>query len=126
MRAPRVRQPVAELILRGIKTIEVRSVITHVQGPIYVYAGKKRFEREWEQEIAKKYGLDMDALPRGLIVGTVEIVDCLPHKKSNGKDACFTITCPDGLFGWRLARPKRATRMRKPKKQPQPVFFNPF
>ena len=33
-----IRQPWAELILRGVKTIEVRSRDTDVRGPIYIYA----------------------------------------------------------------------------------------
>lgn len=36
-----VRQPWAELILRGVKTIEVRTVDTRQRGTIYLYASKK-------------------------------------------------------------------------------------
>jgi hypothetical protein len=35
-----VRQPWIELILRGVKTIEVRSQDTRIRGTIYLYASK--------------------------------------------------------------------------------------
>src|SRR5205809_7999638 len=43
MRALSIRQPYAELILRGIKTVEYRSRATSIIGErFYIYAGKKR------------------------------------------------------------------------------------
>jgi predicted transcriptional regulator len=42
MRALSIRQPYAELILRGVKTIEYRSWPTRIIGqPFYIYAAKK-------------------------------------------------------------------------------------
>ena len=42
MRALSIRQPYAELILRGIKTIEYRSRPTRIIGqPFYIYAARK-------------------------------------------------------------------------------------
>lgn len=55
----------------------------------------------------------MDSLPRGVVVGTVEIVDCKPSRKHDG-------------FEWHLARPERGKRLRRPTKHPQPGFFYPF
>ena len=34
----------------------------------------------------------MDGLPRGVLVGTVEIVGCLPLKQDDSQAACFEIT----------------------------------
>ena len=38
LRAISIRQPFAELVLRGDKIIEYRSKVTHVRGRVYVYA----------------------------------------------------------------------------------------
>jgi predicted transcriptional regulator len=44
MRALSIRQPFAELILRGIKTIEYRTRPTRIIGErFYIYASKKLF-----------------------------------------------------------------------------------
>ena len=58
----------------------------------------------------EKYGISdvsCDNLPRGVIVGTVELYDCDDDE-------------------WYLRNPERATTLRKPKNKPQPVWFNPF
>jgi len=126
VRALSVRQPFAELILRGIKTVEVRSRRTHVRGRVYVYASRTRDNPGDEARVSRKHRIDVDALPRGVLVGTVEIVDCSPLRRPDSKAAGFAITDPAGLFAWHLARPRRAARKLTPAKQPQPVFFNPF
>jgi hypothetical protein len=46
-------------------------------------------------------------LPRGVLVGTVDLYDC-----NGGK--------------WYVRDPRRAAKLLKPKNQPQPVWFNPF
>jgi hypothetical protein len=68
----------------------------------------------------------VDDLPRGVLVGTVEIVGCLPLQISDSKAACFEISETHGFYGWLLARPDRAEDLLKPRNQPQPMFFNPF
>src|SRR5215218_3103712 len=94
MRALSIRQPFAELILRGLKTIEYRSRPTRIIGErFYIYASKKRAVRErlsvtkadnivvpteklpqWMYELAKLFILDN--LPTGVIVGTASISKC--------------------------------------------------
>ncbi len=99
MLALSVRQPFADRIMRGTKRIEYRGIRTHIRGRVYVYASLKR-----EAGAA-------EALPRGVIVGTVEIYSCI------GKV---------GDFHWHLRAPKRLAVPRRPTGQPQPVWFNPF
>jgi ATP-dependent Lhr-like helicase len=113
MRALSVRQPWAELILRGDKTIEVRSQATQVRGKIYVYASASRYSPAEEAEIQADLDFSIDELPRGLIVGTVEITDCIEN----------TI---EGDFEWSLTNPERLTQPLKPKNRPNPVWFYPF
>ena len=126
MRAFSVRQPWAELILLGHKTIEVRSRRTHLRERVFIYTGLKRIEPEEEARIADRYGIDVDGLPRGVLVGTVQIIGCQPLKRDDSPAACFEITDTDGFYAWLLARPQRAEDLVKPKYQPQPMFFNPF
>ena len=113
MRALSVRQPHAEAIMRGIKEIEYRSQVTNIRERIYIYASKTRTRAE-EADMMAQYGIDdveCNELPRGVLVGTVEIADC-----TDGGD----------YYHWHLVSPKPAGRLRKPTNQPQPVWFNPF
>jgi hypothetical protein len=126
MRALSVRQPWAELILLGHKTIEVRSRRTNLRERVYIYAGLNRIEPEEEARIADQYGIDVDGLPRGLLVGTVLIVGCQPLRRNDSQAACFEIAEIAGFYGWLLARPQRTEELVKPTRHPQPMFFNPF
>jgi hypothetical protein len=114
------------LILLGHKTIEVRSGRTNILERVHSYAGRNRIEAEEEARIASQIGIDVDALPRGVLVGTVEIVGCRPVEMSDSKAACFEIDQADNDFAWLLERPERAETLQAPKNHPQPVFFNPF
>ena len=110
MRALSIRQPHAEAIMRGKKKIEYRSAATKIRGRILIYAAQGRYSARDEARMMKNYGIKdvaCDALPRGVLVGTVELFDC-----DGGK--------------WHLRKPERARRLLKPKNHPQPVWFNPF
>jgi hypothetical protein len=126
MRAISIRQPWAELILRRRKTIEVRSRPTRIRERVYIYAGQGRSEPEDETQVALKYRIDLDRLPRGVLVGTVEIVGCRPLVRKDSSAAGFKVTGTSGLYAWLLSKPMRAGRLQKPKNHPQPMWFNPF
>ena len=126
MRALSVRQPWAELILLGHKTIEVRSRATHLRERVYVYTGQSRIDAEEESRIAARFGIDVDRLPRGFLVGTVEIVGSRHLNSGDSEAACFEIDGGSGLYAWVLDRPKRSEVLEKPMRHPQPMFFNPF
>ena len=110
MRALSIRQPHAEAIMRGVKTIEYRSRATRIRGRIYIYASLGRYSAEDEAKMMEDYGIDdvlCHDLPRGVIIGKVELYEC------NDGD-------------WHVRNPERTKRLRKPKNHPQPVWFNPF
>lgn len=107
MKALSIRQPWAELIMRGIKTTEFRSRATKVRGRIHIYAAMGRCSREDELQCMARHGIDADALPRGVVVGTVELCGC------DGDE-------------WQLRLPERAAELRKPDNHPMPVWFTPF
>jgi hypothetical protein len=108
-----VRQPWAELILLGLKDIEYRSRRTNIRGRVYLYATLNRIDPEDEAEIEEESGIDIDGLPRGVLVGTVEIFDCQPSE--------------EGDFEWLLRNPERLATPQKPAKKPcSGGFFQPF
>jgi hypothetical protein len=106
-RALSVRQPYVELILQGRKTIEYRSRATRVRERVYLYASRI----PGPDDAFADADLDWDELPRGLLLGSVEIVGC------EWGEACYE---------WRLSRPARLKTPRKPTRRPQPMFFFPF
>ena len=110
MRALSIRQPNAEAILRGTKKVEYRSAPTKIRGRIYIYASLGRYSSEEEAELMHMYEItdvSCDELPRGVLVGTVELHDC------------------DG-GEWYLQKPQREEPLIKPARKAQPVWFNPF
>ncbi len=111
MLALSIRQPYAELILRGVKTIEYRTVRTTKIGErFYIYvsqqwAGVNGFDGPAFEALRD------DELPTGVIVGSAVISKCIKG---------------DTYYEWHLKDVKRYTRHRKPTRQPQPVWFRPF
>lgn len=104
-RALSIRQPHAENILLGVKKNEYRSRRTHIRGRVYIYAGKSTYDLR-----GGIYELSDDLLPRGLIVGTVEIVGC--------EEISYR-------WAWKLANPVRYAEPIRPIGQPQPGFWKP-
>ncbi len=114
-----IRQPWVELILRGVKTIEVRSQNTQVRGPIYLYSAKKLAEIPAADAAIRKYQLDIESLPRGVLVGTVEIVETARCRPRDAAAACVPRALLKGQFAWRLGNARRL-------EQPLPVRFLPY
>lgn len=109
-RALSIRQPHAEAIMRGVKTTEYRSGPTRIRGRIFIYASLGRYPKDEEAELMADYEIGdiaCDDLPRGVIIGTVNLHDC-----------------EDG--DWHVTEPERAKTLKKPTNHPQPVWFNPF
>lgn len=106
-RALSIRQPYAEQILRGTKKVEYRAMATKIRERVYIYASLTPGDEVDFARVRAKPGM----LPTGVLVGTVEIVDC---------------TGTPGDHEWHLARPKRLLRKLVPKNHPQPAWFFPF
>jgi hypothetical protein len=143
MRALSIRQPYAELILRGIKTVELRSRSTRIVGErFYIYACKARAippippvsppaavwsddlrvaappPPRWMIELAEQVRMIEPGalLPTGVIVGSAVIERVTPPDPADA----------GALFRWHLVDVERAKRFRKPRGHPQPVWFTPF
>ncbi len=108
-RAISIRQPYAEQILRGIKVREYRTVPTNIRERVYIYASQK--PGDWH--LYDLLGYDAAKLPRGVLIGTVEITGCECHSKA-------------GCYAYLLTGPRRLRTKLKPKNQPNPIWFNPF
>jgi ASCH domain-containing protein len=161
MLALSIRQPYAELILRGIKTVEYRSRRTNVIGErFFIYASRGRSQKPgagsgsgiwskdlsekntppplWMIELAEQVGMIEPGtlLPTGVIVGSavierVEKVDSgewiVDGDRREGRSPLSTNDYrPSTLFKWHLVDVRRAWRLRKPTRHPQPVWFRPF
>jgi hypothetical protein len=142
MRALSIRQPYAELILRGINTAEFRSRRTHILGErFYIYAAKGparsrsvdpivEGQRIWSDDLAVP-GTDrgltppswmmrlaeeliLGKQPTGMIVGTARISECHTHDGATG------------LFAWQLTDVVRLTIPIQPARHPQPAWWRPF
>jgi hypothetical protein len=142
MLALSIRQPFAELILRGIKTVEYRSRPTRVIGRrFFIYASKAAAAKAvwsrdlaapgealppWMIELAEQVGMiepgTFALLPRGVIVGSAVIEKCVQLKHPHPNP----LPGGEGMYAWHLADVERAKTLRKPKGCPQPVWFNPF
>lgn len=126
MRALSIRQPYAELILRGIKTIEYRTRPTRLLGErFWIYASKTpaavwssdleaAHPPKWLLELARQVRLidPQDALPTGVLVGSA-VIDRVSQVDEH-------------TFGWHLADIRREANPKHPARHPQPTWFNPF
>lgn len=114
MKALSLTQPWAELVVLGEKQWETRSWRTSHRGRIAIHAAKK--VPVWALELAQSNRYFVDAiqnyppikLPRGVIVGTVEVIDMKPTE-----DIRVHLTTKEHTFGdyhserwaWQLANP---------------------
>ncbi len=110
-----IRQPYAEFILTGLKTIEYRTKLTKFRGPVWIYVSKTFAGYDLPDrylDAMAEMENDPEDLPRGVIVGSVEIVDCRQGE--------------DGQYEYVLENPKRLRVPIVPKGTPQPGFWNPI
>lgn len=121
-----VRQPWIELILRGTKTIEVRSSHTRQRGTIYLYASKKPADIPAAETAIARYDVDMQEVPYGLLLGTVDVVDSRPSEPADEDAACVPASLLRDSFSWELANPVRLDEPMPVRFLPYGVWFYPF
>lgn len=114
MKALTVYQPYAHAIITGLKQYETRPRRTHIRGRVAVHAGRldevhatKHLSSNDFWALMAEIGGKTD-LPRGAVVGTVEIVDCVPveeiiHTLSE-RERLLGDYSP-GRFAWVLRNP---------------------
>jgi hypothetical protein len=106
MKALSFRQPWAELILQGRKTMDLRTYNTSYRGPLAIHVPQKV-----ENEAAGRFQLDPSALVTGGIVGTADLVDVIlldeAAYESERDQHLAGRRFREGLYGWVLANPQR-------------------
>jgi hypothetical protein len=132
MRALSIRQPFAELILRGIKRIEYRSQPTRIIGErFYIYASRKTWSGgglRWPVRTADNIAVPDVPLPDWMIeiaqqIKLIEPGAELPTGVIVGSAVIERVTRIGGTYRWHLAGVERAKTLRKPRGHPQPVWF---
>ncbi len=94
-------QPWATLIMDGRKAVETRSWSTNYRGRLAIHAGKRV-----DKAAADEAGYSLEELPRGAVLGTVELV-CV-HEMTNellqeasGSEKAWGVW-EQGRFAWYL------------------------
>ena len=91
MKALSIKQPWAWLITKGYKDVENRNWATSFRGRIYVHTGKNLDDEGWtfihntiSPELWKQVWTMnfIESLPKGAIIGEVDIVDCVTESES--------------------------------------------
>lgn len=117
MKALTLWQPWATLIVNGDKHIETRGHKTNIRGRVAIHAAKVNKAKLFLslpmpiKEHFYKSGIRLvDVLPRGKVLGTVEIIGCLPIEELYGtvhdtpKERAFG-DWNSGRYGWILRNP---------------------
>ena len=127
LRALSIRQPFAELILRGIKTIEYRSRPTRIIGERFlIYASRSPAKRSWSSDLAMPHGLPDWMLELAEQIKLIPADLELPTGVIVGSAVIEKVSRVDSMYRWHLADVERAETLRKPRGRPQPVWFQPF
>jgi hypothetical protein len=88
LKAITVKPTWAWAIIYAGKNIENRSRRTHIRGPVAIHASKNMSRSEYEKSknlFPRRWRDKLPAyedLPRGVIIGVAEIVDCVTESKS--------------------------------------------
>ena len=105
MKALSLKQPFAELILQGRKTIELRKWNTKVRGKFLIHASKIP-----DKKAMQEFGFGLNDLPLGMIVGEAELIDVKKYEddKEQAKDKNKHLADSSwGKYGFVLRHAKR-------------------
>lgn len=114
------RQPWADLVLQGKKSLDLRTWSTRYRGPLAVFASQTV-----EKDRCLEYGIDPDRVTTGAVVGLVELVGVVELD-----DASYAARASEHLsgrkfhapmFGWELTNPRPLAKP-KPAKGRQLLF----
>jgi predicted transcriptional regulator len=121
-----VKQPWAELILQGEKTLEIRSRPTNICGRIYLYTSKKKAQEDFALQAVQTHQLEIESLPTGLLVGSVEIIGCRKATARDEQASCVPGNILTGHYAWELGQPQRFQEPLPVRFLPYGVWFYPF
>jgi len=114
MKAISIKQPWAQLIAQGLKTLEIRSWKTKYRGPLLICASAKSADflkaykklnhptrGIWHEDREEGPGSDWENYYQlGKAIAIVELIDIKPFEPSNEQEALCDYA--PGLYAWRL------------------------
>ncbi len=109
MKALSLKQPWAELILRGRKKIEIRKWNTKFRGDFLIHASKNP-----DKDAMNSFGFLESDLPCGFIVGKARLVDVKKYQNTEefNKDKDLHLASEEwGNFGFILENVKRIDKL---------------
>lgn len=112
MRVLAVREPWASLIIKGQKTIELRTMPTNIIERVAIYASRTKIkvsDIEWLESI----GVSIPYAQKGKIIGTIVLSGCneiVSSDEFKGLVNCHLcdpalFQYQSGIFGWQLQNP---------------------
>lgn len=114
-----IRYPWIELVLRGIKTIEVRNWKTAYRGKLYLYASRQPADTKYAAERMRAHAFDLKSLPRAAVVGEIELTNIRLATERDSDAAQVPAEFLSGNYAWELANPIRY-------EEPLPALVKPF
>ena len=107
------RQPWAELVLQGKKSLDLRTWSTRHRGPLAIYASQTV-----EKERCQEHGIDPDRVTTGAVIGLVDLVGVVELDNTSyaarANEHLGGRQFHSPMFGWELANPR-------PLVEPQPA-----
>lgn len=101
-------QPWAQLLVAGTKRHETRSWFTHVRGPLVIHAARGDAKTgelaELQLGLARLVGRPWSQIPRGTIVGVVNVTECRATASVRDQLDAAELNLGDfgaGRFAWR-------------------------
>lgn len=106
MKTLSIRQPWAELIVQGRKTLELRTWMVKYRGPLAIHASQTV-----EREACLAHDLDPDQVTTGAVIGVVDLVkiielDAASYASQRAEHLAGGPWDSGPLYGWRLANPR--------------------
>jgi len=121
-----IKQPWAELILQGLKTLEIRRQPTSLRQRIYLYTSQKIATEPFARLAFESHDLAPESLPTGLLVGSVEISGCRLAQPDDAVSACVPAEVLAGYYAWELTNPERFSNPLPVRYLPYGVWFYPY
>lgn len=113
MKAITIRQPYAQLIVRGLKRYETRSFATKFRGALAIHAGKTPVEnalQTMDEKTVQRLRFELgklEDLPLGAVIGAVFVEDCIQidadFRSKLSAEELSVGDFADGRFAWMLS-----------------------
>ena len=107
MKALSIRQPWADFIIHGKKTLELRSWTVNYHGPLAIHASQTV-----DREACQAHSINADTVTTGAIIGVVDLVSIVELDNGAFESRRTEHLAPERfnttpLYGWQLANPRQ-------------------